>query len=38
MLIRKRIKQQEAKPEFMTGKMQKELKNSIARVGQASEL
>jgi hypothetical protein len=38
MSTRKRSEQQEAKPEFMTGKMQKEVKNSIARVGRASEL
>jgi hypothetical protein len=38
MLIRKRIKHQEAEPEFMTGKMQKEVKNKIARVARASEL
>jgi hypothetical protein len=38
MSTRKRSEQQEAKPEFMTGKMQKEVQNSIARDGRASEM
>jgi len=38
MLTRKRSNNQEVKPKFMTGKMQKEVKNSIARVGWAYEL
>jgi hypothetical protein len=39
MPTRKRVlNQQEIKSEFMTGKMQKVLRNSIARAGWASEL